>query len=280
MLRRDVLARIRNEQGALLVYYTPDDVMARHNLKQPLRRSFDIWDVFFTTKTYNVGELKAAGVRYPVLAGNAFDPAVHRPLSPAEAGGEFEAFDLVFVGALERERCASLNRLAEAGMTVLVHGARAGALASDWPDGPHPNITLRGPVFAEDYDAPSITARLRCASCARSTETTLRRARSSCRPWQGRCWRRRRTSMTRISSTVPSMWVSPPTTTWSQKAKALLADADRRRQIAVAARRRCLTSGYSTLDRAKEMIEVIRAKLEERRSEQTRLPAFVNGRLS
>ena len=59
---------------------------------------------FFTTKTCNVEELRAGGVRFPALAGNAFDPAVHRPLLPAETGDEFEAFDLVFVGALERER--------------------------------------------------------------------------------------------------------------------------------------------------------------------------------
>ena len=120
--------------------------MASHNSKQPVRRSFDLWDVFFTTKTYNVGELRASGVRHPVLAGNAFDPAVHRPLSAAEAGAEFEAFDLVFIGALERERCLSLNRLAEAGMTVLVHGPRF-----RWPSEPHPNITVRGLAFAEDY---------------------------------------------------------------------------------------------------------------------------------
>ena len=136
--------------GPLLVYYSPDDVMAPHNLKRQLKQSFDLWDVFFTTKTHNVGELRASGVRHPVLAGNAFDPTVHRPLTAAEAGAEFEAFDLVFIGALERERCMSLNRLAEAGMTVLVHGAR-GALRRLGRASRIRISRLRDLVFAEDY---------------------------------------------------------------------------------------------------------------------------------
>ena len=49
-----------------------------------------------------------------------------------------------------------------------------------------------------------------------------------------------------------------------QKAKELLADPERRQRIAAAGRRRCLSSGYSTLDRAKQMMEVIRARLEQR----------------
>ena len=43
----------------------------------------------------------------------------------------------------------------------------------------------------------------------------------------------------------------------------LLADPDRRQRIAAAGRRRCLSSGYSTLDRARQMMDVIRAKLEQ-----------------
>ena len=275
VLRRDVLARIRDGLGPLLVYYSPDDVMAPHNLKRQLKRSFDLWDLFFTTKTYNVGELRASGVRHPVLAGNAFDPAVHRPLSAAEAGAEFETFDLVFIGALERERCVSLNRLAEAGMTVLVHGARAGALATAWPSGPHPNITLRDPVFAEGY-----------ARCMHHGKIAL-------------CFLRKinRDRITTRSIELPAMarpmlaektdehyahfvdgaeymgFVSDDDLV--QKAKDLLADPERRQRIAAAGRRRCLSSGYSTLDRARQMMDVIRARLEQRRAARTGTSALV-----
>ena len=106
---------------ATLAYYTPDDIVGPHNLSWPLRFSFPEWDVFFTTKTFNIAELAALGVRRPVLIGKAFDPALHRPLTRAEAGEDFERWDLVFVGTYENQRCASINRLARQGMSVVVY---------------------------------------------------------------------------------------------------------------------------------------------------------------
>jgi spore maturation protein CgeB len=263
VLRRAVLRSIR-DRGVLLIYYTPDDAMAQHNIKRPLRRSFDLWDVFFTTKTYNVKELRACGVRNPVLIGNSFHPEVHHEVTPAEAGKEFEAFDLVFIGALERERCVSISRLAEAGMTVLVHGASTGALVTTWSTKPHPNITLREPVYGQDYS--------RCAHHAKIALCFLRKA--------------NRDRITQRSIELPAMtrpMLAEKTDEHDahfidgaeyvgfgddddlvQKARALLANPDRRRRIAEAGRRRCLSSGYSTLDRATQMMEIIRSKLVQR----------------
>ena len=202
-------------------------------------------------------------MRHPVLIGNAFDPALHRPLSAAEAGDEFEAFDLVFIGALERERCVSLNRLAEAGMTVLVHGARFGALATAWPSAPHPNITVRDPAFAESY--------CRCVHHGKIALGFLRKinrdritTRSIELPAMGRAMLAEKTDEHDAHFVDGAEYVGfGSDDDLVQKARELLADRDRRHQIAAAGRRRCLASGYSTLDRARQMVEIIRAKLGE-----------------
>ena len=81
----------------------------------------------------------------PVLIGKAFDPELHRSLTREEVGEDFERWDLVFVGAYEKERCASINRLARRGMSVVVYGNgwRRSVLA--------PEVDLRPQQLALDY---------------------------------------------------------------------------------------------------------------------------------
>ena len=264
VLQRRNLADIKLSTRALLVYFTPDDVMSRHNLKQPLRKSFDVWDLFFTTKSFNVAELKAAGVRHPVLIGNSFDPVLHRPLSPAEVGDEFEAFDAVFVGFFEQERCASLNALAEAGLRILVHGASPGRFASDGARSMHPAIEMRAPAYGEDY--------IRALHCGKIALCFLRKM--------------NRDRITTRSIELPAMarpMLAEKTDEHDQhfadgveyvgfgsdsdlvaKARALLKDDARRNSIGQAGRRRCLTAGYSTTDRAVQMVDVMQAAIDAR----------------
>ena len=45
----------------LMVGYSPDDMNARHNQSQQYLESLPLYDIFVTTKSYNVGELKALG---------------------------------------------------------------------------------------------------------------------------------------------------------------------------------------------------------------------------
>lgn len=145
VVTRGLLRRIRAVCDPLLVYYIPDDAVARHNVSRQLVGTFPEWDLFFTTKTFNVPELEERGVRRPTLIGKAFDPKLHRPLSAAEVGSEYERYDVVFLGTYERERFVSVNRLAQAGFSVIV-------FSNNWPErGRDPRITLRPLALAEDY---------------------------------------------------------------------------------------------------------------------------------
>jgi spore maturation protein CgeB len=148
VIKRSTLEEIRKICSCRLVYYTPDDIMGKHNLSYQIKRSFPDWDVFFTTKTFNVKELLLAGVKRPILVGKAYDPILHSPMTPDEVGEEFEVFDCVFIGTYEKERHRTINALAASGLTVVVYGSDKGNWAGKKL---HHRVTLRPSVYAQEY---------------------------------------------------------------------------------------------------------------------------------
>lgn len=148
---RPATLRAIKRAGARIVGMSQDYVTARHNSTRWQDGSFSLYDLFFTTKTYGVEELRAAGVADVRLVNNSYEASVHRPLTPQEVGVDFEAFDCVFVGTFERDRAASIRKLADSGLTVLVQGNAAGRLAGSWDVLNHPNITLRPAANHHDY---------------------------------------------------------------------------------------------------------------------------------
>lgn len=261
VIKRSTIEHIRTLSNCLMAYYSPDDMMARHNLKYPLKKSLSCWDIIFTTKTYNVEELRSHGVHNSVLVGNAFDPKVHKPISAMDIGNDYEHFDLVFIGAFESERASAIFALAKSGMRVLVHGVDAGAIAGRWSK-THPNITLRAPVYADDY-----------ARCMHHGKVAL-------------CFLRKinRDQITTRSVEIPAMkrpMLAEKTTEHDAyfedgveylsfiddndlvaKARSLIADSDRRRQMAAAGYNRCYRSGYGISHRAEQMLEHIKCQIE------------------
>jgi spore maturation protein CgeB len=251
VLRRSTLRRIREICQARLAYYTPDDIMARHNLSHPLRRSFADWDVFFTTKTFNVEELRNAGVRRPLLVGNAFDPILHAPMSKEEVGEEYESFDCVFIGTYEAARCNSINALAFAGLSVVVHG-------NGWqPRSLHPSVELRPAVYAGEYRRSWHVGKL-----ALSFLRHLNRDQITTRTIEvaamGRPSIMEKTDETdaHFEDGKEYLGFNDDRQLVAIAREWLARDSDRR-QLGQAARQRCLASGYSTLDRARWMVDRI-----------------------
>ena len=238
-----------------LGFYTPDDAMNPLNLKRPLKASLPEWDVFFTTKTFNLPELRAAGVRRPHLVGKAFDPALHRPLDPAEVGEDFERFDLVFAGSCEQERLASLNALCEAGHSVVVYGGDIGK----WrPKDLHPNIVARPAAFDQRYVQALHHGKIalgflrkmnRDQITQRSMEIT-----ASGRPMLAEKTAEHDAHF--IDGTEYAGFGSDDELV--ALAGRYLADDPARLELGRRGRERCLSSGYSTLDRARDMITALK----------------------
>jgi len=252
VIRTATLQRLRALSRIRLVYYSPDDIVARHNLSLPLARSLPHWDIVCTTKTFNVPELAALGVKRPCLIGKAFDPTLHRPLSATEVGPDYERFDAVFIGSYERERCASINALADAGLSVVVYGSDKGGWRRDHL---RSEIELRKSVFAEDYVAAMHAGKialcfLRKINRDRITQRTMEIAA------MGRPMVAERTDEHDQHFDNGSEYFGfVSDAELVQRVRSLLADDDGRRSLAEAGRLRCLRSGYSTLDRARKMVD-------------------------
>jgi hypothetical protein len=250
VIRRSTIKKMRELGAARIVYYTPDDIAAKHNLSLPLKWSLPEWDIVCTTKTFNVPELKAMGVERPLLVGKAFDPVLHRPWSADEVGGDYEKYDTVFIGTYERERCTSINALAEVGISVVVYGEDKGK----WRKGLHPAVTLRPTVFDQEYVRAWHTGKvalcfLRKINRDRITQRTMEIAAIG-RPMvaertdehdQHFAHGREYLGFHDDLELVPNV-------------KSLLSAPALRDGLGKAGRRRCLESRYSTHDRARQML--------------------------
>jgi spore maturation protein CgeB len=258
VLTRGLLRRVRAVCDPILAYYIPDDVIARHNRSQQLIGTFPEWDIFFTTKSFNVLELSDRGVKLPVLVGNAFDPWLHRPMTKEEVGTEYELFDLVFIGTCEKERLGSINRLAEAGFSLAVYGNgwRAGTL--------HPAVSLRPAVYAEEYTRAQHVGKVSLCFLRKINRDQIT-TRSIEIPAMARPMLAERTEEhdAHLVEGAEYLGFSDDHHLVGQ-AHRLIADETLRRRVAERGRQRCLESGYSTVERAYEMAKVIFEILEQR----------------
>lgn len=257
VIRHTTLKKLRRLSPAVrLVYYSPDDIVARHNLSLPLKRSLPYWDTVCTTKTFNIPELEALGVQQAQLVGKAFDPSLHRPLDRSGVDAEFEHFDAVFVGTYEDERCASINALAANGVSIVVYGHQRSGWRSSML---HDSIELRPAVFAEDYVHAWHTGKvalcfLRKINRDRITQRSMEIAA------MGRPMVAERTDEhdQHFAHGKEYLGFASDTELFHQ-VRQLLDNEPRRIELGKAARRRCLDSGYSSLDRAHDMISIFRA---------------------
>lgn len=251
VISRKTLRRLREHGVRKLVYYSPDDVAAKHNLSLPLKWSLPDWDVVCTTKTFNIPELTELGVRSPFLIGKAFDPILHRPLHADDVGTEYERFDAVFVGTYESERCRSINVLAESGVSVVVYGSDKGKWSSSQL---RPGIELRKSVFDDDYVRAWHTGKvalcfLRKINRDRITQRTMEIAAI------GRPMVAERTDEHDLHFVEGKEYLGfLDDKELVLKVRSLLADDERRLAIGRAGRKRCVNSGYSAQDRAAEML--------------------------
>jgi hypothetical protein len=191
------------------------------------------------------------------LVGKAYDPLLHTPMTPAEVGTDYEQFDVVFVGSYEKQRCASLNAVAEAGFDVVVYGADKGGWRSDCL---HPSIVMRQSVFAQDYRAAWHVGKLalcflRKLNRDRITQRTMEIAA------MGRPMLAEKTDEHDQHFADGEEYLGfRDDAELVNQVEQLLADENRRLALGKAARARCLASAYSTQDRACFMLSTMLAR--------------------
>lgn len=148
MIRPWTLAAIKKiAPESVILSCSEDDMYARHGHSHWYRWGLRHYDCVFTTKMYNLQELKVFGAKRTRLFLDSYDEKIHRPMQLTASERSRFGCDVGAIGAFEPERAGSLKFLAENGIKVTIWGNGW----SNWV-GRHPNLDVRNEfLFGEDY---------------------------------------------------------------------------------------------------------------------------------
>lgn len=124
-----------------------DDMYALHNRSRYYTKGLGLYDVVFTTKTYNLLELKELGAKRVELFLDAYDEQLHHPVSLTVEEQERYGCDVGFIGTFEQDRANQMLFLAE-------HGVRVSIWGSGWEawSGRHENLLAHTKaIYGEEY---------------------------------------------------------------------------------------------------------------------------------
>jgi len=100
-----------------IVSWSLDDMYAWHNRSAFYTFGLKHYDVVFTSKSYNINELKRVGAKRVAFLYQAYSTIYHAPPPKCETN-----FDVLFIGFAEEERFEYLQYLAEHGIKVTIYG--------------------------------------------------------------------------------------------------------------------------------------------------------------
>jgi spore maturation protein CgeB len=255
-IRSSTLENIRsNQPPPLLTCYSEDDMFARHNQSRYYRDCLPLYDVVFTTKSYNChqGELPSLGARRVVFVDKAYDRHCHRPIAVTTAERDAFGSDVGFIGSFEAQRAEKLDRLGEAGLRVRVwgNGWRGHRFRS-------PNVRLENrAIFGDDYVRALCSTKINLCFL-RKTNRDLQTDRTLEIPACGAFMLAERTDEHRrlFAEDQEAVYFDiDDDDELIAKARHYLAATEQRESIAAAGRRRCVTSAYSHHERLTFMLD-------------------------
>lgn len=133
----------------IIVGYSPDNMIERHNQTQCFLDTIKYYDFYFTTKSYIVDDLNKLGCPNVFFVNNAYEATFHYPYEISESEKKRLGGKVGFIGKWEKERCESIIYLAKNGVPVRVWGG------GEWLKykGVYDNLIIedRG-LFSSDYN--------------------------------------------------------------------------------------------------------------------------------
>lgn len=253
----DVLRQFKVSQpSCVLVNYSPDDMFNPGNQTDRYLAGISVYDLFVTTKSYNVDEFRDAGVRNVIFVGNAYEPSVHRPMKIGADERARYGSDVVFVGAVEPERLRSLDTLARTGLRLGLHGG-----GKEWLHlaKSYPNVCGScGFIAGMEY------ARILCASkiglgFLRKANRDLQTTRSIEIPACGVFMLAERTvEHLELFEEGKEAEFFASDDELVDKCRFYLRNEEKRKKIAELGRERCLKSGYSNAERLSIVLDCMK----------------------
>jgi len=252
-VKAEALRNVRRlSPKTIIVGYSPDDMLNPDNQSRHLLNGLPYYDIYFTTKSYNVQELKDLGCKRVVFIENGYGPKTHRPmLVTKEDRLEFGGL-IGFIGTYERERAESILYLAKNDIPVRVWG-------EGWTKGfrlSHPNMRIEDrPLLGDDY------ARAICSFdinlvFLRKINRDLQTTRSVEIPACGAFMLAERTDehLSLFEENEEAAYFSSNDELFGQ-VRYFLKHEEERKRIAQSGRQRCLKGGYSYQVRMTEMFQ-------------------------
>ena len=119
MIYPKTLKKIKHRyRNIKIVSWALDNMYAWHNRTLFYTLGLKYYDLVSTTKTNNVVELKRIGAKKVFFHNNTYSKKLHRPLPNKSSKYNH---DVLFIGALEKERFQSMRFLAEHGIEVHIY---------------------------------------------------------------------------------------------------------------------------------------------------------------
>jgi spore maturation protein CgeB len=130
-----------------LIFFSEDDIMARHNSSHWFKLGLHNYDFVFTTKKFNINELKSIGASQVELISDSYCEEIHHPITLTSKEKKIYLADVSAIGAYEQDRYESLLYIAKKGIKVKVWGGGWEGCANK-----HPNLNVRNEfLYNEDY---------------------------------------------------------------------------------------------------------------------------------
>jgi len=229
----------------IVIGYSPDDMMAKHNVTRQFLQCLPFYDFYLTNKSYCIPELRSFGCPNVFFMGNAYDPHTHCPLALSEKEEQAYGGEVGFIGAWERQRAASIAHLVASGVPVRIWGEGwAGRIK--WK----PSLRLEDHwIFGSDYAMGICSFKVNLCFL-RKANRDLQNHRSVEIPACGAFMLAERTDEHRgLFEEGKEAEFFGSDGELLEKTRFYLSHEDARKRIAAAGRQRCLNSGYSNLER-------------------------------
>ena len=237
-----------------LVSYSEDDMMAKHNRSHFYTAGVPLYDVVFTTKSYNCAdnELPSLGAKRVFFIDKAYDRYSHFPVELSVEDRELYGSDVAFTGTFEVERAEAIAALAQSGIRVSVWG-------SGWENFSAPNLmSVKGQgVYGEEYRKVICAAKINLCFL-RKANRDLQTDRSVEIPACGGFMLAERTSEhMRLFNENTEAAFFDDVSELIAKTHYFLDNDEKRISIASRGRERCLTGKYSHHDRMQSMLALL-----------------------
>ncbi|MCP4613422.1 MAG: glycosyltransferase [Planctomycetes bacterium] len=240
-----------------LVHYNPDDPFGRHNKSRYWKtfcKAIPEYNVHFVPRKVNVNEYKKLGAQLVIqsIPFWGYCPEIHKPMQLSEEDKKQMGGPVGFIGSWEYERAQSLFFLAKNNLLIRVWG-------NEWKKckAKHPNLRIEyKSIWGSDY------ARAICAfdinlCFLRKANRDLQTTRSIEIPACGSLMMAERsTEHLKLFEEGKEAVFFSSDEELLEKVKYYLSHLQERQRIAVAGRKRCLTSGYSNCESLKRMLQI------------------------